>query len=66
MPKQLFLAFRQNVEPSIQDPTNKGRRRPSKHYKIRKGGQFTEATRRDWDVDSCLVVWLGDSITAYE
>ena len=37
---------RENAEPNIQDSTNKGRYRPTKHHKIRKGGNITEATRR--------------------
>jgi hypothetical protein len=45
-PKQFFLAFREKVEHSVQDPTNKGRLRSSKHHKNAKGGNFKEATRR--------------------
>ena len=37
---------RENAEPNIQDSTNKGRRRPTKHHRIRKGGNITEATKR--------------------
>jgi len=37
---------REHAEPNIQDSTNKGRRRPSKHHKIRNGGNITEAMRR--------------------
>ena len=37
---------RENAEPNLQDSTNKGRHRPSKHHKIRKAGNITEATRR--------------------
>jgi hypothetical protein len=37
---------REKVEANIQDSTNKGRCRPSKHHKIRKGGYITEARRR--------------------
>ena len=55
MPRKFILAFRQNVESGIQDPTNKGRRTPSKHYKKNiKGGKFTEATRIEWDVEGVV------------
>jgi len=51
--------IRENTEPNIQDSANKGRHRSSKHHKIRKGENFRQATRRDWDVGELNEVWLG-------
>jgi hypothetical protein len=45
--KQFFLAFRENVEPSIQDPTNKESLGLQNTVKNRKGGKLTEVIRRD-------------------
>jgi hypothetical protein len=48
--KTFLLALREDVEPSIQDPNNKRRRRPSNTIKKYKGMNFTEAKRRDSEV----------------
>jgi len=37
---------RHDVEPNIRDSSNKVRRKPSKHHKIRKARHITEETRR--------------------
>jgi hypothetical protein len=34
--------------------------RSSKHHRIKKGENFREATKRDWDVWELTEVWLGE------
>jgi len=41
---------RENADSNIWDSTNMGSCRPYKCHKIKKGGNFRGATRRDWNV----------------
>ena len=61
---KFLLAFRRNGETSLQDPTNKGRRRPSHQHENCKREKILQRQQVEFGILEELVeLWLGDSIT---
>jgi hypothetical protein len=54
LPTKFFLAFREDVESSMQDPTNKEGVELQNAIKNTEGRKFTEATRIDWNAEGVV------------